>query len=86
MQLTITNKDVHINPDDDSTTIIKRATACCGGYHQTIAGALLKSKEWKAWYKLASKYQSFDVDEAMILDCMSDRHFRDFIKFIKKQK
>jgi hypothetical protein len=77
-------KDKHIIPSDDSTTRIARATTCCGGFHQTIAGALLGSKEWKEWYKHASKNMLYDVDETQEIDAMSDNHFKDFINFIKK--
>lgn len=77
-------KDKHINPDDDSTTRIARATSCCDGYHQTIAGALLKSPEWREWYKYASENMLFDVDETQEVDAMSDNHFKTFIEFIKQ--
>lgn len=79
-------KDIFIDPDDNSTTRIARATECCGGHHQTIAGALLMSKEWKLWYEYASKHQLFDVDETRELDAMSDGHWNNFVLFIKKMK
>lgn len=80
-------KNKHIDPFDNSTTIIARSTSgCCGGYHQTIAGALLKSKEWKMWYKYASEKMLYAVNETQVIDAMSDEHFEDFIKFIKKLK
>lgn len=72
----------HIIPDDDSTTIISRPCSGCGK-HQTIAGALLGSAEWKLWYDHASKNMLYDVDETLTIDAMSDEHFRDFIKFVK---
>ena len=77
-------KDIRIS--DKSSTILKRATKCCGGYHQTIAGALLGSKEWGLWYKHASKKMLYDVDETQEIDAMSDNHFQDFIRFIKTLK
>jgi len=77
-------KNIHIDPNDDSTTIIKRATTCCNGYHQTIAGALLKSNYWKEWYKNCEENQLFDVGECELLDCMSDEHWIAFCEFIKK--
>ena len=77
-------KDIHIVPTDKSTTRLKRATSCCGGYHQTIAGALLKSKEWEAWYRYASANMLYDVDESLTVDAMSDEHFADFIKFVRE--
>ncbi len=78
-------KDIHICKNDDSTTIIKKATnGCCNGYHQTIAGALLNSPEWDKWYKHASENMLYDVDETLTVDAMSDKHFKDFIKFIKE--
>ena len=77
------NKDIHICEGDTSTTRLKRATTCCGGFHQTIAGALLGSPEWKNWYAHASKNMLYDVDETLTIDAMSNNHFRDFIKFIK---
>lgn len=80
------SQDIHINPKDDSTTILKRSSDCCGGGHQTIAGALLKSPEWKAWYMYASKNHLFDVDETQELDMMGDEHFKAFVKFIKSWK
>ena len=76
-------QDSYIVPTDHSTTRIARATNCCGGEHQTIAGALLKSKEWEAWYDYASKNMLFDVDETAIVDAMSDKHFNAFIEFLK---
>jgi hypothetical protein len=79
-------KDIYIIPTDKSTTRLKRATTCCDGYHQTIAGALLGSKEWKLWYEYASKKMLYDVDETLTIDAMSDKHFADFIKYIKKLK
>ena len=77
------SKNKHIDPNDESTTIIAKPCAGCG-YHQTIAGALLGSPEWDKWYKYASKKMLYDVDETLTIDAMSDGHFRDFIKFCKK--
>ena len=78
-------KDIHIVSSDKSTTLLKRATTCCDGYHQTIAGALLGSNEWKDWYKYASKNMLFDVDETETVDAMSDNHFKSFIQFVKSK-
>jgi hypothetical protein len=78
-------KDIHIDPTDDSTTIINRPCSGCPEGHQTIAGALLKSKEWKLWCKHASKKMLYDVDECAMVDAMSDEHWNDFIKFIKRK-
>ena len=74
-------EDKHIILSDKSTTVIAKATKCCGGSHQTIAGALLKSEYWKRWYDHASKNQLFDVDETCTIDAMSDEHFAEFMKF-----
>ena len=76
-------EDKHICPDDRSTTRISRH--CAGEDIQTIAGTLLKSKEWKEWYKYASKNMLFDVDETETVDMMSDGHFNSFIKFTKSK-
>jgi len=51
------------------------------GEYQTIAGALLKSPEWQAWYKHASKNMLWDVDETQECGWMSDNHFREFMTF-----
>jgi hypothetical protein len=75
--------DKHIIPDDDSTTRIARPCKGCG-WHQTIAGAVLNSKEWKLWRKHASEKMLYDIDECEMIDAMSDSHFRDFIKFTIK--
>lgn len=77
----IKKEDKYIFQNDNSTTRIARATDCCGGYHQTIAGALLNSEYWKDWYEHASKNMLFDVDETLTIDAMSDEHFRSFMKF-----
>lgn len=74
-------KNKYIIPEDTSSTILERATECCGGSHQTIAGALLKSKLWDAWYKHASENMLFDVDETRTIDAMSDEHFDAFMRF-----
>lgn len=85
-------EDIHIHPDDKSTTVMKEATNCCGGHHQTIAGALLKSDEWKAWEKQVAKNfregdgPTFDVDETRVLGHMSDEHFQAFIEFVKEDE
>mgnify|MGYP001574338662 CR=1 FL=1 len=79
-------KDIYIIPDDPSSTRLKRATSCCDGYHQTIAGALLASEEWKAWREHASREMLFDVDETLTVDAMSDEHFEAFIKFSLEDK
>ena len=76
-------EDKYIFQDDHSTTRIARYTSCCGGYHQTIAGALLKSKWWDKWYDYASKNMLYDVDKTLTVDAMSDEHFKDFINAIK---
>lgn len=72
----------HIDPNDKSTTVTSRPCKGCGR-HQTIAGAVLASKEWKAWYKYASENMLFDVDETMTIDAMSVEHWNEFIKYIK---
>jgi hypothetical protein len=79
-------KYIHINPDDKSTTRLAKVTKCCGGTHQTIAGALLGSRQWKEWYKHASKNILFDVDETQEIDAMSDEHFQKFIQFVVKNE
>lgn len=76
-------KNTHIIPDDTSTTLMDRGTECCGGKHQTIAGALLRSKYWDAWYKHASENKLFDVDETQECGEMGYKHFDEFIKFCK---
>lgn len=75
----------YLNQADKSTTRIAKYTGCCGGYHQTIAGALLKSKEWEEWYDYAGKNMLFDVAETHETDAMSDNHCKAFIEFIKQQ-
>lgn len=72
--------NIHIVPDDKTSTCIQRATDCCDGYHQTIAGALLKSPEWSLWKK---SNPSFDIDETETIDAMSDNHFQAFLEFCK---
>lgn len=73
-------KDAFIVPTDDSSTRVARPCGGCG-HHQTIAGALLKSKEWNSWYKYASENMLYDVDETLVIDAMSDGHFKSFIDF-----
>jgi len=77
-------KDEHIFKDDRSTTRISRPCSGCGK-HQTIAGALLKSKEWEKWYKYASENMLFDVDETLTVDAMSDEHWNSFMKFLNDE-
>lgn len=77
-------EDEHIFKDDRSTTRISRHCSGCGK-HQTIAGALLKSKEWDKWYKYASENMLFDVDETLTVDAMSDEHWNSFMKFLNNE-
>lgn len=74
------DKDEFIDPKDPSTTRISRPCIGCGK-HQTIAGALLNSPQWKAWYEHAGRQMLYDVDETMMIDAMSDQHFQDFMSF-----
>jgi len=78
------NKDIHFDPSDDTTTKLARATTCCDGYHQTIAGAMLGSEEWQAWYEYASERMLFDVDETQEVDHMTGHHFAGFAAYMKK--
>lgn len=75
----------HIISSDTSTTVIAKSCKGCGE-HQTIAGALLKSKEWAKWCKHANEYNLFDVDETATIDAMSDQHLEAFMKFVKRNK
>jgi len=68
-----------IEGDTSSTRIGIPCKGC--GMHQTIAGALLKSKYWQEWYAHATKNMLYDVDETQTIDAMSDEHFQDFISF-----
>ena len=77
--------DVHYNPADLSTTIMERAAKCCGT-HQTIAGALLRSPEWKKWRKKAMNELLFDAWETEEIGDMSSKHFTAFVRFIKTLK
>jgi hypothetical protein len=86
MRYFIHMKNKHIIEGDKSSTMLVRATKCCGGGHQTIAGALLGSPQWKAWYKHSSEEGLYDVDETATVDAMSDGHFASFIEFCKKLK
>lgn len=86
-------KDIYIDPEDDSTTRIARATECCEGHHQTIAGALLGSFQWRLWEKEVSRRlhekdmkEVYDVDECAIIDAMSNEHFQSFLSFCKTIK
>ena len=79
-------KNKHIIEGDKSSTMLQRATKCCSGFHQTIAGALLGSPQWRKWYAHASKNMLYDVDETATIDAMSDGHFASFIEFCKKLK
>jgi hypothetical protein len=74
-------KNEHIIDVDNSTTIMSRPCSC--GRHQTIAGALLRSPQWRAWYEHASENMLYDVDETQTIDAMSDGHFQAFMKFCK---
>jgi hypothetical protein len=67
---------------DKDSTMLFRGTSCCDGGHQTIAGAILSSPQWKAWYEYQMKNPTFDIDESQTCDMMSDKHFQAFISFI----
>ena len=78
------DENIHWNPDDKSSTLLARATNCCNKSHQTIAGALLTSPEWKAWVEYNEKETQFDVNETQEIDTMSSEHFKAFIKYTIK--
>ena len=93
-------KDIYIDPTDKSSTLLDRATTCCGGHHQTIAGAILRSPQWQLWKEEVSRRMEeqadrtigasykgvYDVDECEMCDAMSSEHFQDFLNFCKKLK
>lgn len=72
--------------------------SCKGcGHHDTLYKTFFNSPEWEAWEKEVAKrmheqadieatYEGvWDVDEARELGCMSEGHFKDFIKFIRNK-
>ena len=83
---------------DTSTTRLARATNCCGGSHQTIAGAILRSPQWQLWKEEVARRMEeqadrtigaplegvWDVDECEMCDAMSSEHFQDFLMFIER--
>jgi len=79
-------QNIYAIPGDPSSTLLARGTTCCDGHHQTIAGAMLSSKEWSRWYKHAEKNMLFDVNETQEIGDMSDEHWNAFIDFIKTTK
>lgn len=62
--------------------------SCSGcGKHESIWKTLVKSCEWKAWYKFQQgEDQQYDTDEAQEIGAMSKNHWNDFVKFIKRMK
>ena len=86
------SKDIYIVPEDSTSTRIAIPCAGCG-FHQTIAGAILRSPQWQLWKEEVSRRMGveplegvYDVDECEMCDAMSQEHFQDFLNFCKKLK
>lgn len=73
------NKDIIING-----MIWKQACTGCG-YHDTFWSTVITSPQWKAWKEYAKPKMLYDFDENEELGIISNEHFQDFIKFIKKR-
>ena len=81
-------KNIHIDPTDEYSTMLDRAVMCCNGFHQTIAGAILRSPQWQQWKEEVSRRMGieplkgvWDVDECEMCDAMSSEHFQSFLSF-----
>jgi len=56
-------------------------TPCPGcGHHNSMWATIVESEEWKEWKKVGL----YDFSECDELGIMSERHFKDFLKFTNK--
>ena len=53
--------------------------------YPTFYGTVVDSKEWRAWEHDAHKH-GFDWSESTECGWLSPRHFKEFIRWIKKSK
>lgn len=63
------------------------------GHHPTFWKTIVESPQWKLWEKENSKRMNakpigncFDLDECRELGVMGEKHFQEFIKFVKTLK
>ena len=58
---------------------------CSDGEHPSWWLSIVKTPQWEAWYKHASKNMLYDVDECQECGWMSEAHAKDFLAFIYSQ-
>jgi len=56
---------------------------CSDGEHNSFWQSIIRTKEWKEWYKYASKNRLYDVDEVGEVGWMSVEHAKDFLFFVR---
>lgn len=83
------NRKIHKTGWDKDHFIYK----CSDGEHQSFWATIIRSPQWEVWEKENSRRMHlkpigncFDVDECRECGWMSDQHFQEFIKFIKKEE
>ena len=67
---------------------------CSDGYHDSFWKTVVESPQWEAWYKEQGrrfsqknrKHGVFDIDEVQECGWISQAHFQEFLKFVKKIK
>ena len=57
---------------------------CSDGWHDSFWKTVLESLQWKAWQKKQQQKMTYDMSEVEELGYISQEHFQDFIKFVKK--
>ena len=49
-----------------------------------ILETVIESPQWKAWQKKQQQKMTYDMPEVEEVGYISQKHFQDFIKFVKK--
>lgn len=58
---------------------------CTDGDHPSWWVSIAGTKQWKEWYKYASKNMLYDVDECVECGWMSEQHAQDFLNYIESR-
>ena len=57
---------------------------CSDGWHDSFWKTTIESPQWKLWQEEQRKNPTYDMLEVEELGYISQNHFQDFIKFIRK--
>ena len=80
----MTKHEIEKNWDKFLGLYYNQSCGGCSGGHPSLWKTIVESKEWNAWKKCKDSWKHWDFMECEEFGIMSNSHWNDFVKFIKK--